>query len=157
MAARTPAPVWFQTRPSRYLAVFLVTVHALAIIAVAQTPLPGWAALMASVALMANGVWCVIARAWQRGPVGVKALHWQTDGVWRVLAGDGQVYRYTTAQVGLAHPWLVLVDLTGPDASRTLVLAADSADPEALRRLRVRLRALRPAHELDQDRPLAGT
>ncbi len=158
MAHRIPAPIWFNTRPSRILAAYIGVLHALAFAALFPTPLPAWALVTAAVGLTFHGAWCVRGRAFQRGAAGVKALHWQADGAWRVLAGDGRMHRYTHVLVRMAHPWLILVELGGAKCRpRTLVLAADSADAEVLRRLRVRLRGLQPGRHVDQDRPLAGT
>lgn len=157
MARRDPAAVWFQTRYSRYLLVFFTGLHGLALLALWLTPLPAWAWALSGLALVGHGRRLVRTHAAHRGREGVRALHWQSDGAWRVLTGDGRVHRYEDVAVTLAEPWAILMTLAGPGARpRKVLLARDSAAPDALRRLRVRLRT-RPPDELDQPRPLAGT
>jgi toxin CptA len=157
MARRTPAPVWFQTRPSRRLIAYLLVAHALGAtgLLLAELALPLRAGLTLTLLFsLARQLWVHAAR---RGAAAVRAVHWQADGHWRVLDGRGLAQTYETCQVVLAAPELVLVQLRGRAGRRRLLLAADSADAQSLRLLRVRLRRQGGQQNPAQDSPLAGT
>jgi len=157
MARRTPAPVWFQIRRSRQLIVYLLIAHGLGavglLLAELATPIRAGLGLVLLLSL-ARQLWVHGAR---RGAAAVRAVHWQADGHWRVLDGRGLPQSYEGCQVVLATPELVLVQLRGRAGRRWLLLAADSADAQSLRLLRVRLRRERGQDDRNQDSPLAGT
>jgi hypothetical protein len=142
MRSHTPEPIWLPLHPSRYLAGYL---------------------LLAPLALRAVGAAAVIAGLlghWRRhvqlrGRGAVRHVHWRSDGSWWLSDGEGQQRVYRHAQVRLLQPWLVLLRLKGGEGRCWLVLAGDSADPDGLRRLRVRLRREQPA--ADQADPACGT
>lgn len=157
MARRTPAPIWFQTRPSRHLCAYLVAVHVLAWAALWLTPSPAWLRVLTGVVLAIHLAWQIRRHVFRHGAAGIRALHWQADGRWRVLDGTGRLTGYRRVRVDLAAPALILARLTGEQGARWLLLAGDSADPEALRRLRVRLRRAQWQGEADQGPSPAGT
>jgi len=157
MARRTPAPVWFQIRRSRQLIAYLLIAHGLGVVGLLLADL----ATPIRAGLGAVLLFSLIRQLWvhgaHRGPVAVLAVHWQADGHWRVLDGRGLARTYEGCQVVLAAPELVLVRLLGRAGRRWLLLAGDSADPQALRLLRVRLRRQRASADPAQDNPLTGT
>lgn len=157
MAHRDPAPVWFQTRASIQLILYLIAIHALGGLGLWLAELPATLRLGAGLVLLASlghGLWIHGAR---RGARAVRAVHWRADGGWRVLDGRGGAGDYQDQRVVLADPALLLVRLSGPTGRRWLVLAGDSADAESLRLLRVRLRRRVGRGDRAQDGPLAGT
>lgn len=156
MATRIQAPIWFQTRPSRQLLIYLLSVHGLGAVGVGLADVPTIISTGLGLALLGSLIrqlWLHIAR---RGPAAVRAVHWQADGRWRVLTGQGAVPVFEDCQVVVAVPALILVRLVSRHATRWLLLAGDSADPQVLRLLRIRLRR---HHQQGghQDTPLAGT
>lgn len=157
MARRTPAPVWFETRRSCYLLTYLLAVHGAAGLALWVAAIPGPARWVAGSALLAGLAWQLRRHVLRRGTAAVRAVHWLTDGRWRVRDGTGRITGYPEVEVVLAVPALIILRLSGPAGVRSLMLAADSAEPQALRRLRVRLRGLYYRQQRDQGRPLAGT
>lgn len=157
MARRDPAPVWFQTRVSRRLILYLAGAHGSAALALWLAVLPVWGKAVIGVLLLASfghGMWVHGAR---RSRYAVRAVHWQADGQWRVLDGRGSTGLYHDQRVVLAEPSLILVRLTGMARRRWLLLAPDSAEGDALRRLRVRLRRVSGTEQGVQAGSLSGT
>ena len=74
------------------------------------------------------------------------------DGRWRLETGDGATHR--ARLIGsYAHPAIVILDFRLESGRRRpLTLLPDSADPDALRRLRVWLRTSRDAEVSDLPR-----
>jgi hypothetical protein len=70
-------------------------------------------------------------------------LHGGADGAWHVEVRDGRALGPFTldAARSLCHPWLVVLALRGDRRRRFEPICADAAPPEALRALRVMLRA----------------
>jgi len=140
---RPHPPIWFRVRASRMLLVYLWLLHGLAGVSLAVAALtPAWRILLALL-LLASLLYGMRLQILRRGHRAVRQVRWAADGSWHIRDGCGDSWRYPHGEVVLAGPPLILVRLHGVTAGRTrwLVLAADSADAEVLRRLRVRLRA----------------
>lgn len=157
MAQHSPASVWLQTRVSNRLLSYLLLLHGLSGVAIWLTGLPFVVLIGASVGLGVHLVWQLRVHVFRHGRAGVRVVHWQTDGCWRILDGDGQVHRYEKVTPVIASPMFLLAKLESQTGRRWLLLASDSASPEPLRQLRVRLRQFRPDDGPDQSRSLAGT
>jgi toxin CptA len=139
VAART---IRVALRPSAILSAALIASHAAALAGLLASGLPGWAIGVSSVAL-ALSLWQGLQRhALLRSARSVVALHLGDDGALTADLKDG-----SSRQAGV-HPassmlaFLTVALLREPERrfARPVVLAADSADPDDLRQLRVWMR-----------------
>jgi hypothetical protein len=132
------APLYVALRPSRLGAIAAGVVHVLAAVAALDAPSPWLAAgLLVVVALSA---WSA-TRGWLRraGSRTVRAFARDGAGRWWVEAGADPVEAELAAPPVVTGP-LVALALRAGGACWNLVLLPDSADPDALRRLRAVLR-----------------
>lgn len=136
--------VRLELRPSRWLAACLGGLHAAALYAAFASLSSGVFLLVAAgVALSAVGS---VRAALLRAPDSVRELELSGDNSARWRAANGDSHEAVLAHEGHVSAWLVVLalDPVGPEAGRAarrwVALAPDSADPEALRQLRVRLR-----------------
>lgn len=139
-----------ELKPSRLLGLLLVVMVALGWAALGTSALPGWGASALGMAVLAAAGF-----AWRR------AL---PDRQLR-LRGDGRIERavcrgdWEAVEVlgdSFVSPAMIVLRYRGKDARlRTLTLLPDSADADALRRLRVSLRWARRTHS-DTSSPGAG-
>lgn len=100
--------------------------------------LPPWA-WPAAVALVGIAFW----RTLQEKPGDVTRAQGALDGEWTLTRRAGQReqgWQVDTAR-SFCHPWLVILALRRERRSLYLPLAADAVNADALRRLRVSLRA----------------
>jgi hypothetical protein len=126
-------------RPSRLLSLALVLVHGLAMHAV-WISLGGLPRFLAAVAVLAS-LSVTLARALLCTPRSAVSLELAEDG--RVSWKDrgGAWHEGTLGVSHFVHPFLVVVQLRPrPRGVKRLILLADSAPRDELRRLRVRLR-----------------
>jgi hypothetical protein len=124
-----------ELRPSRSLVAFLVAGHVLAICA-AFSALPPVAGAIVLGAL-ALSLLVQLQAALLRKPGALIALHINVDGTVRCRSRSGDWHSVEIGRQTYASPWLVVLRLAGfPDGVCRVVLLPDSADAEALRRLR---------------------
>lgn len=128
------APLRLELRPSRSLRLWLIAVHATAML---STPLlPRWpgVALLLVAAASAGAAW----RRCRRAP---PRLLWRGDGSWE-RATDGGDETLRLARRPVVHPRLVVIPLrpVGGGRIRHVVVLPDMLDAAPFRRLRVRLR-----------------
>jgi hypothetical protein len=128
-------PLEIALRPSRLLIVALALGHALALAAPWLSGLPPWLAVMLSAAVVFSAAWQL--RQWRQG---ARRLRWQA-GVLRLEFASGRVLE-GEAQPGWVLPGFIALNLLPAGGRRlhSLLLLADSANPEALRQLRAVLR-----------------
>lgn len=138
MHPKSRAPLHVALRPSRLGAAAAAALHLAAAVAALDAPVPWLAAgLLAVVALSARAA----VRAWLRrtGRGAVRAFSRDGAGRWWVEAGGDPVPAELAAPPVVTGP-LVALSLRSGGARWDLVLLPDSADPDALRRLRAALR-----------------
>jgi hypothetical protein len=82
-------------------------------------------------------------RAARTQPGDVTRAQGQLDGDWTLMCRDGQREEgwQVDTERSFCHPWLVILALRRERRRRYLLLAADAVNADALRRLRVSLRA----------------
>ena len=119
------------------LTALAIGLHAGGLAALLYTsPLAAWPA---AVLAMAAALW----RALAPRPDDVCRAQGQVGGEWTLTCRDGR--RETGWQLdaprAVCHPWLVILPLRRQRRRRYLPLAADAVNADALRRLRVSLRA----------------
>ena len=137
-ASAPAAKLVLQLRPAPELALLLATLHGLAIFC-AWVSLEGIPLALVSVATVASGA-CTAADAWLALPGSVLRLELDQDGRVHWDARSGAQGSGWLGQQAVVWPWLVVLRIMGKPRSRWLVLGQRSADPQALRALRVRLR-----------------
>jgi hypothetical protein len=129
-------PLVIELRPSRRLRAFLVAAHFAAIIA-AAAGLPAIPAAIVSAALVLS-LFGQLQFARLERPGSVKALHIAADGQVQIRDPRGGWHQAVLAGHVFATAWLVILPLDAPSGGRhTVVLLADSAAGDDLRRLRV--------------------
>jgi len=145
------SPLVLEPGISRYLILYLVVIHTLALALVA-TPLNLPAALRFGIAIM-----IVISFIWQwrrtrvNDPARIHRLVWEADDDWALWCND------STELVGQLRPdsyestWLVILRLQLQQGGRrTVVILPDMLDQQSFRRLRVRMRQVRLADATDE-------
>lgn len=116
--------------------------HVLALAAAAQAPsLPLALGLCTLVVL--HGADTVRVHLLRRGPRAVRQIEHDGRGGWWLTTGSGERLEASLADPQTVMPWLAVVGLRRGSRRWCLPLAADSEDPDTLRRLRVVLRASR--------------
>lgn len=125
----------FDYQPSRWLAASILMVAVLALIALAASGIPPWAAFMLA------GVTCAYAaltlRRMLRSPT--RRVAWHQAGHWRLADNDGVEHMAELQHAVVRGGWIVLTLRTADGARLPLVLAPDNCDADVRRRLRVRL------------------
>jgi toxin CptA len=135
------APLRLRPAPSRSLGIGLALVHALAAVATALVPAPGWVKAAVTLALAVSLAHAFRGHVLRRAPDAVVEASWDEQGVWRLRLGCGAEETARLLPDSLVTvPLVVLNFATGRWRRRSLVLPADALPPEARRRLRVRLR-----------------
>ncbi|HMW40947.1 MAG TPA: hypothetical protein PKC88_01070 [Plasticicumulans sp.] len=134
---RPPPPFEIAIGRSPRLLLLQAVLHALALLAIGVCRLPGG---------LSWGLAGVVLASFGRELDRYRRPRWRAlaadAGGWALVADDGS-RRALTPVSAYVHPWLVIVRyVTGSDGwwPRALLIAADAADTQALRRLRVRLR-----------------
>jgi hypothetical protein len=126
--------------PSRRVAWLLCAIHGLAL-----AGLIGVSLLAGFLALPLTGVSLVLhlrRAGWLGGCIGVARLRVEPDGTWRMMDPAGQWMRVRVSPSSYCAGGWCLLRLQGRQSRHLLVLAADSADADTLRRLRGRLLAV---------------
>jgi hypothetical protein len=137
-----PSPLIVELRPSQRLLIGGGLSHLLAGVAVVLAGIPWWIKGGAMVGIGLSLVWFGWCYGHVRGRGFIAQIEW-LDGRWRLEAGDGQMQRgHLTG--GYAHPQIIILNFQLESGGRRAVtLLPDSADPDALRQLRVWLRTQR--------------
>ena len=135
----TASSLRFDLRPSLKLACLLVLAHGLALAAVGVS-LTGWPRYVAGVGVLLSGIaW--LASVLHRPSRSAVSLELHQDGraYWR--DGKGKVHEGRLGKDNFVSAALVVMGLEQSGSTRKwVVLMADSASQEDLRRLRVQLR-----------------
>lgn len=136
-------PLILEIRPSRLIAILVLTMHVITALVCAQLPVSLFSRLVLLLAvigsLMCNGV---LYR--KRTP---RRLFWSQEQGWRITTRDGRELEVELLPDHYLGAWLVIVRFRDQDRkTQTVMLAQDSARPDGLRRLRVMLRFGTPKH-----------
>ena len=135
-------------RPSRLLLIGSGVAHLAAGAAVILSSVPIWikVGFVASVAV--SLAWVGYRYGYRQGRGFIARIE-LLDGCWRLETGDGATYQADLIG-GYAHPAIVILNFRlEKGRRRSLTLLPDSADPDALRRLRVWLRVARDTDASD--------
>ena len=140
--AGSAPPLVLERRPSRRLAVFLLALHGAGLLALGlPLTLPLGSRLMLAV-LIAFSAYCALRReAWLSSRGAVVCLGWSEAEHWWLETRAGERLFGTLREDSLVLPVLTVLRFdVRRGRVRSVVLPEDGAEPETLRRLRVRLR-----------------
>ncbi len=142
------APV-LELRPSRRLLAALGGLHGLAAMGLMVAPLPMAPSLALGAALAASLTFNLYRFGAPASRWFLRRLECGADGVWRLRYGDGR-RREAWLLGGYVHPQLLVLRFaTGRFTRCAAVILPDTAEAEALRRLRVRVTTWRWAGDED--------
>jgi len=135
-SGRSAPPLHLIIEPSRSLRLAIFAVHGLAGCAALANPLPLWAkaALLAAVTASLYRTY----REYVADPAFTGLTH-IADGQWEAVGRAGATTA-TLAGSTLVTPWIVILHLDAEAGRLAIPICRDATDPEAFRRLRVRLR-----------------
>ncbi len=137
---KSAKPLLLALKPSRCWQWFLYLLHALCVVAVVISSIPGW-----SKALLL----CLVAISFiyqHRQHQRLSQLVWRNGNRWFV---DDEQTRYELASIDFFSRWLVILSVTPADSTgwyqrlrrtRKFMILFDSVDDDTFRLLRVRLR-----------------
>ena len=129
-------PLRLNLRPSRYLICVLGLFHLLALVSVAVCDLPWWVTVPLGLAVLVS-LAISIACHGLRSRWFIEEIVRTVDGEWRLHTADGQE-RSARLLASYVHPHIKILKFSlGQFVRRSIILLADSADPEEIRRLRV--------------------
>ena len=139
--------------PSRYLAVLLASIHALALVSLALV-LPAWAAAASGGLMLASLAYYLLRDGWLRLGISCIGLALDEDGV-EMFLRDGRCVPGVVLPDSLVTPLLVVLNirLHGGRGTRSVLILPDSLDAESFRELRVWLRWGRHAARGDASAP----
>lgn len=124
-------------KPSRRLGGLVLLMHVLAIVAVWATAV-NWAVqglLIVLLLLSAGYYWQTLLRQATNN----RQLQYLPDNGWRLSDNNQQMQPVTLQQCFVSQP-LLIINYRQARGRRALLLLSDSADPQAMRKLRVYLR-----------------
>ena len=136
------APLRLQPGPSRYLALFLILAHGLALATLVITPLPLWIRTVLGLLLAASLIHGFRRHVTRRSSGSITTAVWDELGLWRLTLAFGRTLEAQLLPDSFVTlPLVVLNFRTGSRwGRRSLVLVNDAEDAERLRQLRVRLK-----------------
>ncbi len=138
----TPVLPPLTLRPSRRLAVVLGAAHAVALLLLTLLPLDWWLMTALGALLLWSAMHAIHHHALRRGADSVNTLEFSGRAQLRVRTRDGRWEDATVLGSSFVSVALIVLNLgiAGRRLPLHVVIPGDSADAEALRRLRVWLR-----------------
>lgn len=145
MAQTSADSVFMDLGASRQMLILSSVAHLGAVPCAFATDLPvAVQGLLALVAVLAATP-CIVHHALRRGPRAIVVLIWDGGGRWRLVQRDGLVLDGQLLHGACAHPRLLVLPFRTLSGHRRCVLIpADAASADGLRRLRARLRCELP-------------
>lgn len=135
-------PLQVDLQPSRRLATILVTASLGALLLLLVVPLVWWMKMAGGVAIVVASVSHLRRHAWRSVPKAWAGLRWSAETSWQAWRKDGEAMGITILPDAMVTSVLTVIRFrcAGERWPQALVLLPDSAEQEALRRLRVNLR-----------------
>ena len=132
---KSAAAIAFDYRPSRWIAVAIVLVAALALFAVALSGITLASKLALAGAACAYAAWSLLRFL----RVNIRRAAWHHGGHWRLAETDGSEHVAELEHGIVRGGWIVLRLRRADKRRETLVLGPDNSDADTRRLLRVRL------------------
>jgi toxin CptA len=124
----------FDYRPSRWLAVAIFCVAALAVVSIVLSGMPWWVKVGACAAV---GAFAALGLRAHGRPSRLRAA-WLDAGHWRIAGPEGE-HNAELLHAAVRGSWIVLSLRRSDGRNVRFVLAPDNSDADTRRRLRVRL------------------
>lgn len=147
-------PLEVRPTPSWRLAALLASLHVLAGGAVLASGLTTPLRVLLVLALGAALAGSLRRHVWRHDVGAVVAFRVGEGGAVTAELRSGRILEGRVAGETVAHPALVILRIVTEAGRRTTLIAPDTLDPETFRRLRLRLRWMRP--QPGRDGPPAG-
>lgn len=140
------AVIELRPKPSWALAGGLALPHAVALLALVYTDLPGWILSGLALLIILNGLYTIRMHALRCSGTSLAYLRCNADGSWYGETLRGAAWTAQLQQENLVLPTFIILRLRKHQAPRlnlgtTLLLTHHCEHPETLRRLRTYLRA----------------
>jgi toxin CptA len=135
-------PLRLHLKRSQSLALLLCAAHVTVAAALWASPLPAWANAAGSALLALSAAWSVRGHAFRTAPSSVVELELYEDCTLSACTADGRWLHYRIVGSSFLSRVLTVLNLRGESAwgMHSVLISADSVDPDAFRRLRVWLR-----------------
>jgi toxin CptA len=135
-------PLRLRLKRSKSLALLLWAAHIVAAVALWASPLPAWATGAGSMLLALSAGWSVRGHAFRTAPSSVVELELYEDCTLSARTADGRWLQYRMVGSSFCSRMLTVLNLRSDSAwgVHSVLISADSVDPDAFRRLRVWLR-----------------
>ena len=135
-------PIHITLRPSRTLALVVLSLHAAALTVIPPLLAPLWAKLLLSGAIVISLVQNLRRHVMLKHPRSITQLVWQRSGEWSLMQRNGVVEEAQLLPSTFVHPRLVILNfrLENPWRRPSVTLFEDATSANTLRHLRVRLR-----------------
>ena len=146
------SPLVLESGISRYLLLYLIVIHALALaVVIAPLNLHIVVRLILAVVILFSFLW-----HWRRmrlnDPTRIVRLVWEVDDDWTLWSNDSTELVAQLRPETYESRWLVILHLQLQQGGRrSLVILPDMLDRQSFRRLRVRLRQARLAETADEN------
>ncbi len=134
------APIRLKLRSSRWLTIGLLTTHFGAMGILIPLDLALWAKLVAVFVLTGSLIHSLRQYVLRFSPSSLEELQLNADGEWLLTNAQGETHLAELLPGAFVHPWLIALRFKVEGRTQPVVLLPDQADPDTLRRLRVRLR-----------------
>jgi len=145
MAQTSANSVFMDLGASRQLLILLSVAHLGAVPCAFATDLPVAVQGLLALGAVLVGASCIAHHALRRGPRAIVLLIWDGGGRWRLVQRNGLVLDGQLLHGACAHPRLLVLPFRTLSGHRRCVLIpADAASADGLRRLRARLRCEPP-------------
>lgn len=130
-----------QILSSKNLSFALFFLHGIALIVAANLTVPGWLAVVLSIAILANFYTTFSVHVLGRGSYSLLNMVWKDDGEWTLINGKGQELEAILMSNSYMHTQLIVLNFhIQGGGRRTAILLRDSLDSKSFRDLQVRMR-----------------
>ncbi len=135
------SPLRLQPQSSRRLALYLLSIHALAALSLLAVPMPLWLKPGLLLLLAGSLDWSYRMQVKRSAQASIVDALWDGEGHWELTLRSGERIQAELLPDSFITLSLVVLNFsTSRWRRRSLVLTTDNTDPDLLRKLRVRLR-----------------
>ena len=140
MSSQKSAPaLQIDLRPSRYLFIFILGNHGGALLLLLIAPLSLWLKFLLPVVVLVS-----LRHHCNRLRQGYNYLRWDSSGQWWLRDQAGNEVAMQLLPGSYVHPLMLVLRFSDGRGKCNLLLLPDSADRSLLRRLRVRIKQIKP-------------